>query len=202
MELVVGRIARAHGLKGEVALEIRTDAPEVRFAPGATVRTQTGNRTLTVLGSRPHSGRLLVTFAEIDDRTTADVLRGMVLVVDEKDSPPLDDPDEFYDHQLVGLRVEHVDGTLIGTLAEVLHLPGGETLAVTKPGGAEILIPFVSAIVPTVDVAGGRVVVDPPEGLLELGEPEKSPVAAAETVAQTADETADEPTADAPPAPA
>ena len=174
MELVVGRIARAHGLKGEVALEIRTDAPEVRFAPGATVRTQTGNRTLTVLGSRPHSGRLLVTFAEIDDRTTADVLRGMVLVVDEKDSPLLDDPDEFYDHQLVGLRVEHVDGTLIGTLAEVLHLPGGETLAVMKPGGVEILIPFVSAIVPRVDVPGGRVLVDPPEGLLELGEPDKA----------------------------
>ncbi|MDQ1716000.1 MAG: rRNA processing protein RimM [Frankiaceae bacterium] len=189
MELVVGRIARAHGLKGEVALEIRTDAPEVRFAPGATVRTQVGNRTLTVLGSRPHSGRLLVTFEEIDDRTTADVLRGMVLVVDEKDSPPLDDPDEFYDHQLVGLRVEHIDGTLIGTLAEVLHLPGGETLAVTKPGGAELLIPFVSAIVPTVDVRGGRVVVDPPEGLLELGDPERPAATSAATSPEASPET-------------
>jgi 16S rRNA processing protein RimM len=170
MELVVGRIARAHGLKGEVALEIRTDAPEVRFAPGATVRTQVGNRTLTVLGSRPHSGRLLVTFEEID-------------------SPPLDDPDEFYDHQLVGLRVEHIDGTLIGTLAEVLHLPGGETLAVTKPGGAELLIPFVSAIVPTVDVRGGRVVVDPPEGLLELGDPERPAATSAATSPEASPET-------------
>ena len=170
LELVVGRIARAHGLKGEVALEVRTDVPEVRFAPGAVVRTQTGARTLTVTGSRPHSGRLLVTFDEVPDRTAADQLRGVLLVVDVTDSPPLDDPDEFYDHQLVGLRAELEDGTVIGTVAEVLHLPGGDTFAVSKPAGGEVLIPFVASIVPTVDLDGGRVVVTPPEGLLELGD--------------------------------
>jgi 16S rRNA processing protein RimM len=171
MELVVGRIARAHGLRGEVALEVRTDSPEIRFAPGAVVRTQTGNRLLTVTSSRPHSGRLLVTFDEVTDRTAADMLRGLLLVIDSDDAPPLDDPDEFYDHQLVGLRAELADGALIGVVAEVLHLPGGETLAVTRPDGREVLIPFVVSIVPTVDVVGGRLLVTPPEGLLELADP-------------------------------
>ena len=168
MQLVVGRIGRAHGIGGEVSVDVRTDSPELRFAVGASLDTDPADRgPLTVTRARWHSGRLLVAFEQVVDRTTAEALRGTMLVADSSTSPAVEN-DEFWDHQLTGLRAETVDGRLLGEVEDVLHPPGSDLLAVRRPDGAELLVPFVRAIVPTVDIEGGRVVVDPPEGLLEL----------------------------------
>ncbi|MGC7097516.1 ribosome maturation factor RimM [Amycolatopsis lurida] len=170
MEVVVGRVAKAHGITGELAVDVRTDSPEQRFAVGAVVlaRPRGGSaRELTVAAARSHSGRLLVRFEQVPDRTAAEELRGALLLGDTADLPPTEDPDEFYDHQLEGLRAELTDGTEVGTVLEVVHSPGGELLSLDRDG-ATVLVPFVKAIVPVVDVAGGRVVLDPPEGLLDV----------------------------------
>lgn len=169
MQLTVGRIGRAHGLRGELSVEVRTDEPDSRFAPGAVLATDPAQRgPLTVAAARYANGRLLVCFAGVGDRSAAEELRGTLLVVDASELPPPDDPDEFHDHQLVGLRVFTVDGVPVGTLSEVLHLPGGDVIAVSRPNAPELLVPFVAAMVPEVDVKAGRVVLDPPPGLLEL----------------------------------
>src|SRR5919197_147523 len=107
--LVVGRIGRPHGLRGEVSVLVRTDSPEQRFASGAVFELGAGRR-LTVAGTRWHRGALLVRFAEVSDRDTAAELRGTVLTVAADELPPPDDPDEFHDHQLIGLRAELTDG--------------------------------------------------------------------------------------------
>lgn len=169
MQLVVGRIGKAHGVKGEVAVEVRTDDPDRRFAVGTSVHTEPAERgPLTVVRTRPHSGRLLVLFEGVTDRTAAEALRGTLLTVDSADSEPLDDPDEFYDHELMGLAVVTVDGTPVGEVQDVLHPPGPDLLVVGRDDGSEVLVPFVRDIVPSVDVTGGRLVVDPPVGLLDL----------------------------------
>ncbi|CAM3010396.1 ribosome maturation factor RimM [Skermania piniformis] len=170
MELAVGRVVKAHGVRGELVVEVRTDEPERRFAPGGRLRGRDRlgrERSYTVESCRAHSGRLLVQLAEIADRTAADAVRGTVFVIDSADLPPSDDPEEFYDHELEGLQVELLDGSVIGTVAEVLHSAAGELLAVTAADdGREILIPFVTELVPTVSLAERRIVVDPPDGLL------------------------------------
>lgn len=120
---------------------------------------------LTVQAARRHGERLVVRFEGIADRSAAESLRGAVLTVDLSDLPPPADPEEFYDHQLVGLAVVLVDGGLIGTVADVLHGSGGDLLVVAREGADDALVPFVHQIVPTVDVVAGRIVVDPPEGL-------------------------------------
>lgn len=169
MELVVGRIGRAHGIRGEVSVDVRTDDPDLRFAEGAVLATdRAGAAALTVVRTRPHHGRLLVLFEHVEDRTAADALRGVLLLVDSTDAPPLEDPDEFYDHELVGLAVVTVGGAAVGEVGDVLHPPGPALLVVQRPDGGETLVPFVRAMVPVVDVAGGQVVIDPPPGLLEL----------------------------------
>ncbi|EHR49643.1 16S rRNA processing protein RimM [Saccharomonospora marina XMU15] len=169
MQVVVGRVAKAHGLHGELAVDVRTDSPRERFAQGkvllASLRDGVTKR-VTVAAVRPHGGRLLVRFAEAQGRTAAEELRGAMLLVDTADLPQIEDPDEFYDHELEGLRAELTDGTVIGTVREVIHSPGGELLAVDRDDH-EALVPFVAAIVVLVDVTGGRVVIDPPEGLLD-----------------------------------
>ena len=165
----MGRIARAHGVAGEVAVDVRTDSPDQRFAPGTSVDTDPPERgPLTVRRTRWHSGRLLVCFDEVTDRTTAETLRGTLLVADSSTSPAAGDDDDFWDHQLVGLAAVLVTGEHLGAVEEVLHLPATDTLVVRGPAGEEILVPFVRAIVPEVDLEGGRLVIDPPEGLLEL----------------------------------
>jgi 16S rRNA processing protein RimM len=165
--LVVGRIGRPHGIRGEVTVEVRTDDPGSRFAPGAVLATdpeQVG--PLTIERVRWHSGRLLLHFTGVDDRDAAERLRGTWMVVDFADIPLSDDPDEFHDQELIGLAVVTVDGTEIGTVTEIRH--GGQDLLVVERSGAdEALVPFVAAIVPEVDVAAGRLVIDPPPGLLE-----------------------------------
>ncbi len=170
--LLVGVVVRPHGLRGELVVEVRTDSPEERFAPGTVLVRAAADGAplgaLTVETSRPHSGRLLVRFAEAVDRDAVEALRGARLLIDAAALPPTGDPDEFHVHQLVGLRAELVDGAVVGTVREVVHGPGGELLVLARPGLPDALVPFVRDIVPTVDLDGGRVVLSPPEGLLDL----------------------------------
>jgi 16S rRNA processing protein RimM len=168
--VVVGRIGRPQGLKGEVTVEVRTDDPEDRFAPGMVLQTDGG--PLTVEGSRRQGKFLVVHFEGVHDRTGAELLRDTMLSVDVADLPPLADEDEYYDSQLIGLGAQLADGSTLGEVTDVLHLPGGDVLVVRRPHGAEALVPFVKAIVPTVDLASRLVVVTPPEGLLDLSAPE------------------------------
>ena len=169
MDLVVGRIGRPHGIRGELTVEVRTDDPETRFAPGAVLRTEPAERgPVTVEEVRSRPGGLVVAFAGIADRTAAEALRGTVLVVDSESLPPLADAEEWYDHQLIGLAAVTPDGARLGELTEVVHRPGSDLLVVRDLDGREHLVPFVREIVPTVDVPGGRVVVTAPEGLFDL----------------------------------
>ncbi|MGD9620542.1 MAG: ribosome maturation factor RimM [Mycolicibacterium sp.] len=184
MDLVIGRVVKAHGVTGEVTVEIRTDDPASRFAPGCTIRgrarrggpfrdvedhsAEESERDFLIESARPHGDRLLIRLAGVADRDSADRLRGTLFVVDTADLPPIEDPDEFYDHQLEGMAVSTDDGERVGTVAEVLHTAAGELLAVHDEGGAEILVPFVSAIVTSVSLADRAIVIAPPDGLLEL----------------------------------
>jgi 16S rRNA processing protein RimM len=172
MDLVVGRVVRAHGITGEVVVEIRTDDPDDRFAAGTTLRAKpprgAAERGYVVDSVRDHGGRLLVRLSGVCDRGAADALRGTVFLVDAADLPPIEDPDEYYDHQLEGLHVVTVGGSRVGTVAEVLHTAAGELLAIRAEAGAEVLVPFVSAIVTSVSLPEATIVIDPPDGLLEL----------------------------------
>jgi 16S rRNA processing protein RimM len=174
MQIAVGQIARAHGIRGEVTVAVRTDDPDVRFVPGTKLATEPPDRgPLTVAAIRWHSGRLLVTFEGVRDRNGAEDLRGTLLVVDSAEIPAPDDPDEFYDHQLIGLAVVTAAGDAVGEVTDVLH-HGQDLLVVRRQpaagSSADTLIPFVSAIVTDVDVPAGRLVIDPPPGLLDAGE--------------------------------
>jgi 16S rRNA processing protein RimM len=170
MQVVIGRIGRAHGIRGELNVDIRTDEPERRFAPGSSVVC--GTRTLTVATARHHGGRLVVAFKEIPDRTAAEALHGTVL---EAEVDPLDvpaDPDEFYDHQLVGLEARTGD-RVVGTVTGIVHSPHQDTLTIDIEG-REVFVPFVTEIVPVVDVPGGFVTINEVAGLLDPAEAETS----------------------------
>jgi 16S rRNA processing protein RimM len=170
MDLVVGRIGHAHGVKGEVSVEVRTDDPDRRYAPGAVLATDPPEHgPLTIVSVRDHKGRLLVRFDGVADRDEAERLRGALLVVDAATSGDTEDG-EWWDHDLVGLAAVTTDGRALGTVADVVHVPGAPLLAITGTDARELLVPFVASIVPEVDVAGGRLVVDPPPGLLDLTE--------------------------------
>jgi 16S rRNA processing protein RimM len=188
MLLVVGHIGKPHGIRGEVLVTVRTDEPEDRFVAGSVFTTEVPrDRRVTagpasgvpgvayqvppelVLESlRWHQGRVIAQFEGVHDRNVAEALRGVLLQVDSATLAAPDDPDEFHDHQLVGLAVVTAEGEKLGTVARIDHAPASDLLVLEKTGGGTALIPFVTAMVPTVDVAGGRVVVDLPEGLLDL----------------------------------
>lgn len=171
MDLVVGRVVKAHGITGEVVVDVRTDDPDARFAPGTSLRGRPAKggaeREYTIESMREHGGRLLVRLDGVADRNAADALRGTLFVVDSQELPPIDEPDEYYDHQLEGLQVRTVAGDAVGTVAEVLHTAAGELLAV-RGAEREVLVPFVGAIVTSVSLADRLIEIDPPEGLLEL----------------------------------
>ena len=183
-ELVVGRLGRAHGVKGLVSVQVRTDDAERRFAPGVVLRTDRLDvPQVRVTSARWHGERLLVGVEGVADRGGAEALRGALLLVEASSSTPLEDPEEYWDHQLVGLHARLADGTALGVVVEVVHLPGQSLLAVRGtgttpatggqeqgPAPVELLLPFVTAVVPVVDLASGEVVVDPPPGLLDLRE--------------------------------
>lgn len=168
MQLVVARIGRAHGIRGEVTVEVRTDEPELRLGPGAVLATDpAGTGPLTIETGRVHSGRLLLRFAGVTDRNGAEALRNTLLIADVDPDETPDDPDEYYDHQLVDLDVVLADGTAVGRITEISHLPSQDLFIVERPDGEEVMIPFVEEIVASVDLAEQRIVVVPPPGLLD-----------------------------------
>jgi len=176
MDVVVARLGRPQGLRGEVTVEVRTDEPELRLAVGAVLKTRSADlgdppegvpAVLTVASSRLQNGRLMLGFDGVPDRTAAEGLRDVLLAVDVDPAVRPEDPEEYYDHQLVGLLARTLDGADLGAVADVLHLPSQDVLVVRDAAGREILVPFVEAIVPTVDLAARTLSVDPPPGLLD-----------------------------------
>jgi 16S rRNA processing protein RimM len=166
--VIVGRIGRAHGIKGDVGLAVRTDEPDRRFAEGASlVTTSKPPRTLTVESSRWHSGRLLVKFAGVSDRTAAEQLRNLEVQAEiDLDERP-DDPEEFYDRELIGLAVRTTDGVVAGEVIDVVHLPSQDLLEIRRPAGNAVLVPLVEELVPEIDLEGKYVVVADRPGLLD-----------------------------------
>lgn len=175
MRLTVGKITKPHGIRGEVVIDVRTDDPAARFAVGSVLTTDSAEMslssvapaTLTVRSVRSHQDHLLVLFAGFEDRNRAETLRGALLSADGIDIG-CDDPDEFSDHELVGLVAVDADGVRLGTIVRVDHGPATDLLVLRQQSGRTSLVPFVKAIVPQIDVAGGQMVLTPPEGLLDL----------------------------------
>ncbi|MEU6810638.1 ribosome maturation factor RimM [Streptomyces sp. NPDC046831] len=168
MQLVVARIGRAHGIKGEVTVEVRTDEPELRLAPGAVLATDPASAgPLTIETGRVHSGRLLLRFAGVGDRNAAEALRNTLLIAEVDPDELPEGEDEYYDHQLMDLDVVTVDGVEIGRITEISHLPTQDLFVVERPDGTEVMIPFVQEIVTEIDLEEQRAVVDPPPGLVD-----------------------------------
>ncbi|MFE2761863.1 ribosome maturation factor RimM [Streptomyces halstedii] len=171
MQLVVARIGRAHGIKGEVTVEVRTDEPELRLGPGAVLATEPAERgPLAIETGRVHSGRLLLRFENVRDRTAAEALRNTLLIAEVDPAELPEDPEEFYDHQLIDLDVVLADGTEIGRITEISHLPSQDLFIVERPDGSEVMIPFVEEIVAEIDLEEQRAVVTPPPGLIDESE--------------------------------
>ncbi|MDA4894021.1 ribosome maturation factor RimM [Microbacterium resistens] len=174
-QLRVGRLVKAHGLKGALKLELYTDDPAGRFVPGASFTLQVPEaspwhgKSLTVRDYRVMNGSSVVFFEDVEDRTAAESLVRAILWMDQ-DETEAPEEDAWYDHQLVGLEVVR-DDVVVGRVIRVDHLPAQDLLIVRRAGvsgdAAEVMVPFVSAIVPTVDIAAGRLVVTPPPGLFE-----------------------------------
>jgi 16S rRNA processing protein RimM len=169
VEIVVGVVGRPHGIRGEVAVEPRTDEPDRRFAAGQQLRSEDTARTFTVASMRWHSGRMLVRFAGLDDRTAAESVRGIRLVTDVDPAERPEEPGEFYDRQLLGLGVQTPDGVRVGEVVDVLHLPAQDVLEVRTAAGPR-LVPFVADLVPEVDLAEGVLTVVDRAGLLTEGD--------------------------------
>jgi 16S rRNA processing protein RimM len=172
MELVVARIGRPHGVRGEVTVEVRTDSPDRRFRVGAPFATHPASAgPLTLSAVRDHNGTLLLTFDKVRDRTAAESLRDVLLTVDSGgdsvDDAQVAEDDEWPVHALVGLRAELLDGTAAGEVVGLVPASAQDLLVIREPSGHEALVPFVRAIVPVVDIEGRRLVPHPPGGLLE-----------------------------------
>ncbi|MEU6659835.1 ribosome maturation factor RimM [Streptomyces sp. NPDC046821] len=168
MQLVVARIGRAHGIKGEVTVEVRTDEPELRLGPGAVLATDPASTgPLTIETGRVHSGRLLLRFEGVRDRTAAEALRNTILIAEVDPDELPEDEDEFYDHQLMDLDVVTTDGVEVGRITEISHLPSQDLFIVERPDGSEVMIPFVEEIVTEIDLEEQRAIIDPPPGLID-----------------------------------
>jgi 16S rRNA processing protein RimM len=172
VEVVVGRIGKPHGLRGDVTIEVRTDEPELRFAVGARLRAERVNGpadelpTLTISSARWHGSVLLAKFVEVSDRTAAERVRGVLLHATlAADARPAD-PEEYYDHQLIGLAVYDVSGARLGEISAVRHGAAQDLLAVTTPDGRDALVPFVAALVPEVDLVARRITIADRPGLV------------------------------------
>jgi 16S rRNA processing protein RimM len=169
--VAVGRVGKAHGVRGEVFVEPWTDSIGERFAPGSRLSTDPPERgPLEVAAFRDHSGKLVVRFVGIESRDQVESIRGTVLVVRANERVPIEDPDEFYDTDLIGLTARTSVGRELGPVTDVLHSAAGSLLAIAlaAEGDREVLVPFLKAFVPTVDLAGGIVLIDPPDGLFDV----------------------------------
>ena len=166
MQLVVARIGRAHGVLGEATIEVRTDQPEDRFFIGSVLATEpTTFGPLTITSVRDHNGTLLLGFKGVNDRNQVEELRDVLLLA-EVDIEADSTEDDFHVQQLLQCQVRTEDGLEIGLVTDVINLPGQDVLAVDY-NGREVLIPFVKAIVPIVDVKNRKITVVPPAGLLD-----------------------------------
>lgn len=179
LDVTVATIGRAHGLRGEVALVLRTDQPEERLLDGTVFEVDTAGRTrlLTVLSTRRQQDRWYVTFEEVADRTDAESLRGAELVIQvDEDEEADEDPDAWYPSQLKGLAVRHVDGRELGIVQGIEHYPAQDLLVVRTPDRRRVLLPLVEELVPDVDIDAGIVTANPPGGLFDaLPEDEQGP---------------------------
>ena len=166
VEVVVGRVVKAHGVRGDVTVELHTDEPKLRFAAHAVITVQGSERQLHVRGTHPQGGRLVVTFDELQTRNDAEAIVGAELkAVVQSLARPADDA-EFYDRHLIGLAVAKEDGTVVGTVEDVLHGAAQDILVIATDGGQR-LVPFVAALVPAVDLDAGRLTVAAVPGLLD-----------------------------------
>ncbi len=167
----MGRLLKAHGLKGAIKLELYTDSPNERFVPGAVLKLQVPEtspwfgKTVTVNELRWYNQAPVIFLKDVEDRTAAESLIRAILLIDTDTASLPAEEDAWYDHQLVGLNVIR-DSVVVGKVKRVDHLPAQDLLAVETANG-EVLVPFVKAIVPSVDIAAGTVVVTPPMGLFE-----------------------------------
>lgn len=169
MQVVVARIGKAHGLRGEVTVQVLTGAPDQRFVPGASFETDPASSGPLVLRSaRDNNGILLLGFEHTDDRSGAEMLRGIKLLADVLADDG--DDEEWYERDLVGLKAVTVDGDEVGLVAALESRPAQDLLVLRLTNGREARVPFVTALVPQVDIEGGRIVLDPPPGLLDLDE--------------------------------
>ena len=168
--VVVGRIARPHGLRGQVAVVPETDFVAERFRTGATLWTRSAGRDeqLTIAAARIQNGRPVIAFEGCSSIEEAGRLAGLELRIPEESLRPLE-PGRYYEHQLVGCAVEKADGNGVGTVVRVEGGAGGSRLVVQGARG-EVLVPLAAHICVEVDVGGRRIRIDPPEGLLELNE--------------------------------
>ncbi|WP_018155536.1 ribosome maturation factor RimM [Demetria terragena] len=164
-EVMVARIGKAHGLKGEVTVQLHTDSPKERFIEGASFATEPAGRgPLTIRAARMHNAIQLLAFDGVSDRTAAEGLRGVRLLAETDDS----EDDAWYAEDLIGMSVVDTAGAEVGRIAEVVSRPAQDLLTITKSGGGTAYVPFVDEMVPEVDLDSGRVVIDPPPGLLDL----------------------------------
>lgn len=179
LDVTVATIGRAHGLRGEVALILRTDQPEERLQEGTSfdVRVEGRPRTLTVGRIRRQQDRWYVTFDEVADRTDAESLRGVDLMIAvDAEQEADEDPEAWYPSQLKGLAVRHVDGRELGTVVGVEHYPAQDLLVVRTLDRRRVQLPLVEQLVPEVDLEAGVVIADPPGGLFDaLPEDEQGP---------------------------
>ncbi|MCC6744242.1 MAG: ribosome maturation factor RimM [Acidobacteria bacterium] len=167
--VVVAHITRAWGIRGEVTAEILTDFPE-RFdeLSGVTLRRGATSREAVLERFRFHKGRVLLKFEGVETMNDALPLAGADVVIPESEVFAIQEEDVFYEFDLVGCSVELTDGSAVGTVGSILHTGAGELLSIAREGRAEALVPFVEAICIEVDVDARRIVIDPPEGLLDL----------------------------------
>ena len=166
---VVARVGKPHGLRGEVTVQAHTDDPQGRFVPGAVFATEPpGRGPLTLRTVRVHQGTYLLAFEGHPDRTAAEALRGTRLLVAADEADDADD-EGWREEDLLGFEVVLPDGSTVGTVS-ALHVRPVQDLLEVRTGRGEVLVPFVEELVPEVDEEARRVVVDPPPGLLELGE--------------------------------
>ena len=170
MDVLVARIGKPHGIRGEVTVQLFTDAPEDRFESGETFRVEDAAVSeLTVVKARWNKDVLIVGFEQVTDRNQAETLRGARLFIDSGTTVD-DDADAWYEHELVGLDAR-VDGVVVGKVTALRTMAVQDLLVVELSNGHEALVPFVGSIVPDVDPEGGFVTIVPPAGLFDLNTP-------------------------------
>lgn len=163
MDTVFARLGKPHGIRGEFTVEVRTDRPDERLVPGRTYSTDPDIGSLTLKTARWHRDRLLLSFEEITDRTRAEEVRNTLILGEAAEE---DEDDAWYLDDLVDLDVYEGE-TKVGTITDVTNGVAQDLLHMKHVDGHEVLIPFVTAIVPEVDLEAGRIVVTPPAGLFD-----------------------------------